>query len=309
MKKAPKTPTTEQLKEMHTLSRDAEMAVRLQRTRIAHHIRFGGFVAAGGGCSTLEIDEAIVMKEAANLKSLQEISTNLSTHQRTCVWKPRSDPSAPFHGEEVENPKGAHRLVTELANRHANTSMEIAFDYHLERYGDRLVFSWIGSRNAEDFMLALRLAKADPKLTIGVKNGLDGNIETAIDTVDTINRIRADLVHDPAPAVLIYRGGENATTPLEWESMRQKAYHLTGGKMIDDSAHGTSIAHDPDNRKSDYGQQAALEHIMNLSYFGYTSSGLLIEASDAKSVTDPNLPFKIGYAAIREIVGHIEGAR
>lgn len=305
MREAPILPTAEQLEAMHPLLPDTGARVAQQRLRIAQHL-VDGFVAGPGGCSTIDARREIIIDEGDLIAKMQTTSPVLSTHERTCLWKPRSNPRD-CHGEETVDPTSAHSLITELANRYAHASMEIAFLYHLARYGTRLAFAWTGARNVHETKLLLDLALEDPTLPLGVKNGLDGEIEPALSTIHNINRQRADKMDNPAPAVLIYRGGQKATTPIEWEIQRQKVFYLTEGQFIDDSAHGTSIAHDPNNQKSNYGQEAALDHIVTLSSLGYVSAGLLVEASDVVSATDPNLPFNTGMEAISELARYKEG--
>jgi hypothetical protein len=80
-----------------------------------------------------------------------------------------------------------------------------------------------------------------------------------------------------------------------------QAFEATDGRMIDDLAHGSSAAHDPNNEKSVLGQRLAWDHLKQLALQGHAGIGALTEASDTDSLVDKNMPFREGIHNIREI--------
>ncbi len=300
MKTAPEIPTEAELNELHALSDEARTMIARQRCLVSELLMAGGFMAALGSCSDTAESEPIAMVEGNKLSSFQESTHGLAVAQRHCIWKPRTN-ELDWHGEETTNPVAAHGLVTRQATRYGHVAMELAHQYHLSRYGNRLAFAWSGALNVNERDLVLRLGLTDTTLPFGVKNNRSGDIEPALGLVTEINQQRQLSSVESAPAIVIWRGGSEFTSPRAWESQRQKIYEQTQGHFIDDPAHGSSAAHDPQGHKSNYGQQKALEHITELFTQGYPSAGVLIETSDIKSRTDPNLPFEVGLSAAKEL--------
>lgn len=165
------------------------------------------------------------------------------------------------------------------------------------------------------------LAISQPTLPVGVKNELGGDIEEAMKIVDMINRIRTgeeeigelDMVvrqvgrieegktmpvalgklaiATVAPAVLIYRGGENAKDPESWISNAEAAVIATNGRAILDMAHGAEMACDPNGefKKTVEGQAIAWDYAIDLaSRRRYV--GNITETSNVDSPMDPPLP-------------------
>src|SRR5476651_1361275 len=110
MIEAPEIPTTEELALQHVLMQDSILAISEQKARVAKHIT-SGFFAALSGCSAREADEAILRSEGTQIQLLQSENDDLSTGQRACLWKPRSN-EKDWHGEETTNPSGAYGLMT-----------------------------------------------------------------------------------------------------------------------------------------------------------------------------------------------------
>lgn len=79
--------------------------------------------------------------------------------------------------------------------------------------------------------------------------------------------------------------------------------------MIVDVAHGSEMAHDPAGAfgKTVEGQQQALEHVTALAAQGYAPIGIMIEASDIPSPTDPVMPLDVaceGLIKLRHTIKH-----
>jgi hypothetical protein len=154
------------------------------------------------------------------------------------------------------------------------------------------------------------IARHDPTLGVGVKNGLSGAIDTALQHVDRINTMREGY-EDPASAVLVYRGGENAKNPLAWRNAYLDAHEQTSGLVIVDIAHGTEMAHDPDGqfKKTVAGQILAMEAVLDLAREGYAPAGIMIEASDLKSRTDPHMPLEIALNGVKQLYNIKTGSK
>ncbi len=293
--KAPEHPTTEQLHAAHPITDSAVSEVARKR-QLFSDILSGdreGFIDINGSCGVTYNEKDAVQAEAVALQARQDPDSSLLLGYRACVYKPRTNPSD-WHGMETSHPQAAHELLTQLAIGGSAVVMEIAHPYHIERYGKLLAFGWIGSRNIKEGNLMDNLAMASISLPLGVKNGLDGTIDEAIEHVDRINEMRQVYARKlgtvAAPAVLVYRGGENAQTPDAWEKEFIRAYDVTGGQFIVDTAHGTEMAHHPDGlfQKSTEGQDEAMSHVLDLAKQGYVPLGKLSEASEIIGQTDPN---------------------
>lgn len=287
---APETPTLEYLEETYPLSVDAMAGVASSRERISNILsaRMPGLVAIIGPCAMTGATE-IMDEEGLLLGDLNDYVTNVFAAHRIPPWKPRTKPTD-WHGEETTDPEGAYATIARRADSSANVAIEIGHAAHLDRYGSRLAFGWSGGRNIGRNGLIEAMALHDPTLPLGIKNGLDGDIQPALQHIARINELRGP---EGAPAVLIYRGGENAKTIKSWRGEYLRALDLTGGRMIVDTAHGSEIAHDPHNKKSELGQIACLGHLLELaSQQNEIAAGIMIEASDAESPTDPVIPFQ-----------------
>jgi hypothetical protein len=298
---APELPTTQQLHNARVWTLENELAVEQQRKRIGNAVLYG-FFGGAGGCSENGF-EPIVSREGRTLREVQdEADEDVATAERKNVWKPRTN-IHDWHGQETTDPVGAYNTIANQSAEHANVIMEVAHRYHLERYGRHLSAAWFGSRNEDDDFMDW-VALHYPSLTLLAKNDLSGEFDTAMARVERLNALRGENFDDPAPVVLMYRGGENYTSPEDWEEQRNAALEAAGGIMIDDLAHGTEMAHDPSGnfKKSIQGQMDATEHLVDLWKRGHASTGTLMEASDAPSDTDPNEPFDFAIRSIKRLI-------
>lgn len=305
MRYAPSLPTTERLEDQHPVSHAALEATMEQRRQISDVLETGeGYLSLIGPCA-MTAAGLIIAREAGRARRLNDASPTHRVVYRSPFWKPRSDPDEPFWGLETVNPELAYATaVTQAEVGYA--AAEIARpdhqpNLHLRRYGKLLVFGWTGSRNIElpdtpdDESLMHLVAAHDPTLPIGVKNGLDGDLDTALRSVDKINQTRQRRFGEgAAPAVLIYRGGKNATNPDTWEEQVLRVHELTGGRAVIDYAHMSEMAHSAEFGKSPDAQLASLEHGIALAESGYAFVGGMAEASDAESPTDPVISFDEG---------------
>jgi hypothetical protein len=298
---APNNPTTEMLHGSRVWTLENELAVEQQRKRIGNAVLYGFF--GGTGACAENGHEAIVSREGDEIAAVQDESDDdVATAQRKNVSKPRTNPQA-WHGQETTDPVGAYNTIADQAQRRANVMMEILHRYHIDRYGRHLSAAWFGSRNEDDELMdevALKL----PSLTLFVKNDLTGEFGPALAKVDRLNNLRAENFDDPAPVALMYRGGENYRTPDRWEEQRNAALEASGGIMIDDLAHGTEMAHDPEGKfqKSVQGQMDGTNHLIELWERGYVSSGTLSEGSDTPEIIDPHEPFSFALGAMRRLI-------
>jgi hypothetical protein len=218
---------------------------------------------------------------------------------RECFFKPRTNP-ADWHGLNSSDPDSAQRIVGELADRHANVIAEVGAVDQFDRYGEALTALWIGGRAVHNTELIEALAVAEPGIVIGVKNGLDGEIDLALEQVARVERLRGD---EGAPAVLIYRGGENARTPLASQDMYKRAHEATGGRLFYDAAHGVEMAYHPagEFKKSVAGQMLASQALIHLTEQGYAPLGKFAEASEIDAIMDPHMPLEQALADSRRI--------
>lgn len=295
---APELPTTEQLELLYAHDFD-HINISAMRNAVSSILDGSepGVLAMAGPCSFTG-EARVIDKENGDLVQLMHSRPQLITLQRRNFWKPRTDPDD-WHGPETTDPAETYRRVARAAIEHANGAAEIATVRHLERYSKLLSFAWFGARNSNiDQQIAI--VRGDPLLPFGVKNSLNGDFKQTLKTVERLNQERGE---DAAPIVLVYRGGENATSPDEWENQVREAHRMTGGRMVLDLAHGGEMAHDPEklNQKSVTGQIACARHAIQLATEGICMAGYLMEASDIKSLTDPNMPHAEGLKAITQI--------
>lgn len=249
-----------------------------------------GLVAAEGPCAMTDHEQEI-NKEGKRLSSLENLVPGLCMLHRLPPWKPRSDPED-WHGEEITNLEGSKKMVCMRAQDTANVAIEIGLHEHLNRYSSNLAFGWIGARNKDNGALCESIATFDPTLPLAKKNGLNGEIDQVLDEIDELQSLRPD---NGAPIVLLYRGGENAKTPEQWEKQYLRALELTNGKMLVDVAHGGEMAHDPAKgfEKSVLGQIACLDHVIKLAGDGMIPAGIMVETSNIPSPTDPTIPLNV----------------
>lgn len=299
--KAPETPTTQDLHAEYLLDSTAELNISVARSRVSS-ILIGeepGLVAIIGPCAMTR-DRETINREGDVLSQLTNATPGLTALHRMPPWKPRTNPED-WHGEETTDPSGAYRTLSSRALLGAGVSIEIGMSDHVERYGRLVTLGWIGGRNIGNTALMAQLAVSHPDMPMAIKNGLDGELEPALTRVAHINQLRGS---DQAPAVLLYRGGDAARDPASWERLYREALTRTGGRMIIDVAHGSEMAHDPAGtfKKSSEGQMAALEHVLTIAErHGELPAGIMAEASDAASPTDPHMPFKAAVSAIERL--------
>lgn len=298
-KEAPHLPTTEQLQSDHQLEAEAEIALARERVGGILIGRAPGLVGIVGPCS-MNAQTDIIAQEGGQLRRLTETEQGLYVAHRIPVWKPRTNPDD-WHGLETTEPALAFRTLARQANEGTGVAIELATMRHAARYMGMLTLGWFGSRNVDGENMMLAVARHDIELPVAVKNGLDGRIDSALERVGAVRDARGE---DAAPAVLLYRGGENAMTPEAWERAYRNALERTEGKMIVDVAHGSEMAHDPNGgfKKSVAGQIAAMNHVIRIAdEYGELPTGIMMEASSARSDTDPLMPFEIAVRGLREL--------
>jgi len=272
------------------------------------------------------------LANAQSLEHLKQLSVPqlasgqlLKLYRRMNFWKPRTL-ETDWHGLETgslsdgtpeEAAELAYRTVYDNSSQYANSAFEVSFPYQVERYGRLASFVWLGARlnkyfrdgkgafdsNAcNDFID--NLARSEPTLPVGVKNDLDGNLDHAIERVNRINNVRTQLgMACVAPAVLIYRGGENAKTEEAWYQEAEQAILRTDGRVILDMAHMAEMACHPDRtfKKSEEGQERAWELVARLAA-KYAFVGIMTETSDLKSPVDPPISIEKAQNAIRKML-------
>lgn len=298
MKFAELTPTTAELQERHPLDPIAELVIAERRAAFGYVARHpeSGTLGLSGPCAPDEMGVGRLQTEAEEIYDLEQQQSGLVTAQRRPTWKPRTNLDS-WWGHETTDPEGAYSALTTQANTVGNAAIELGHVPHVQRYGDRIVFGWIGART-DNRELKIAIAMADPSLPLGVKNGLDGDITGALDDIKAIEDARGE---DGAPALLVYRGGTGAADPQAWEYGYMTALEATEGRMIVDPAHGGEMAHDPDGRfaKSVLGQQACLEHVIQIAErHGMAPAGIMLEASDTHSQVDPVIPHALALDGI-----------
>lgn len=209
---------------------------------------------------------------------------------RLPVWKPRSNPAS-WHGLDTSHPIAADELIGSIDEQFGMAAIEIGLPEHIGKYASRLAFGWTGARNIENQGLMQQLAIAEPTLPIGIKNGLDGNIDQALKAIE---KLRTERDSDGGAVTLIFRGGETLRTPETWEQAYLDALEATNGNMIVDLAHGGEMAHSPvqDFTKSVIGQIACFDHVIELAANGHIPVGTMAEASNTISKVDPVMPFE-----------------
>jgi phospho-2-dehydro-3-deoxyheptonate aldolase len=315
MRHAPEAPSNLDLKTKHPTV-NARQMVAEKRQSISAIIRNPGkgLIVIAGPCA-LTTHEETIKDEDNKLNALEQTLPGLIVAHRLPAWKPRSNPEEPNWGLETLSPEHAetaYRILASTARLHAQVAMEFGYSKQVDRYAHLTSFSWVGARAVKpefhDSDLMKELALHDPQLPIGIKNGLDGTIRSALRRVEEVAMLRGK---SDAPAVLIYRGGENAQTPTSWEENYIVAWKATKGRLIVDTAHGGEQSHDPSGnyKKSVEGQIACAKHLIKLMNDGFVPAGVIMEASDAESTVDPNMPFSSAIDLIREMTSTIRNGQ
>jgi phospho-2-dehydro-3-deoxyheptonate aldolase len=300
---APEQPTLADLEDAYPMNLETEAEVELARSDVSGVLsgERDGLVVIEGPCA-MTMARDIIDQEGDALYQAQDRKSGLITLHRMPPWKPRTNP-ADWHGleSEADTVEAAYATVAGRAEATANVAIEVGHIPHLDRYGRRITLGWSGSRNAEDGALIEALALHDMSMPVGVKNAMDGTIESALGHVARIAELRDG---HGAPAVVMYRGGTNAQTVEAWEDNYRRALERTGGQIIVDTAHGGEMAFDPNGnyKKSIIGQIACLEKVIQIAEdYGETPVGIIMEASAAESPTDPVMPFRIALNGARRL--------
>ncbi len=277
------------------------------RTRISRGIRgeIPLLVVGKGQCSTNIRDINITHSEARDHRAFMDTTPDVLVTQRQNHWKPRSpreDGSTPWEGMETTHLNEALKLHLDSLGAGVPICMEVALPRHLERYAAGLTLAWIGARN-RDKNFIVEATILEKHLPLGIKNDLAGNVDWALTMADAMNHIRTNVAGS-APVFLVDRGGTELNTPRRWEDHTKRTLERTRGQHVICLGHGTEQAHDPDGNfgKSVEGQISAMEHYIKIGeQTGMWANGLLLEASDAPSDTDPNMPHQIALDGIAHI--------
>lgn len=291
---APQTPTTTELHERYPLNEVTQLKIDINRQRVGNILsgEEQGVVGLIGACAMTDDTNRIRIEGHAQ-HQITQTEEGLYLVNRRPFWKPRTNPSD-WHGLETDDPELAYRTVAGEAIWGSGVAAELNWqdaehsETHAYRYGPLLTFGWIGGRAVQDSALMERTAMDATMLPLGIKNGLDGEVGPALEQIEKLRELRGE---NGAPVVLLYRGGENAQNPEDWERQYRYAMEATNGKMIVDGAHGTEMAHHPAGnfKKSVEGQLNALKHIEQIASKGELPTGVMFEASDAHSPTDPHI--------------------
>jgi len=273
------------------------MSITETREQINRALEHPGsrLIAGVGPCAPTQEFQQCFVSEGDKLTQLNSTNTGIIPIQTLPVWKPRTN-SEDWHGEETTNPIGAMNMINGHSELFANIGMELGLERHVEQYGRLLSFAWFGARN-KDIDMKLHAVIAEPTLPIGVKNGLDGEIEHALTEIEILRDARGE---SEGQIVLLFRGGTNALTPKEWEQKYRSAFEATEGRLIVDIAHGSEMAHDPkgDFQKTILGQIACMNHVIRLAEQGVIPAGIKIEASNTPRVIDPPMHFETALGGI-----------
>jgi 3-deoxy-D-arabino-heptulosonate 7-phosphate (DAHP) synthase len=300
MTRAPEQPTTQELHANYPLSVEAELAIASMRSTVSEAINNYRTHTLGvvGYCSRPSQDQAeVIMRESGLVAEIQDPASGLVTLHRGPMWKPRSSADS-WHGQETTDPEGVYMTMRDEAELHANVAVEVGHDYHLSRYGHLLSFIWTGGRNVDDGELIKAAALEDPTIPLGIKNDVDGTIDTALEQVAMARELRGP---NDAPVVLIYRGGYTVDTPGAWQEAIIDVHEQTDGQALIDIAHGSEMAHDPEGNfeKSPEGQVGAFHSLDRVARLGRTFAGTMMEASQLKSDVDPHMSLTVALAAVQ----------
>lgn len=259
-------------------------------------------VAIIGPCSAHEATVDQIAEEGERIRALQSELGSIALIHRMPVWKPRSR-AEDWHGLETTSPEAASSLLQSEAAKGGRVAIEVALPEHMPRYKESLTLGWTGSRNVDNRQQLIDMSMEDPLLPMGVKNGMSGRIDDSMKLAADIMMVRSAAVQETAPAVVIFRGGEELRTPIEVQRAYIAALARTAGNLIYDTAHGTEMAHDPRGgfKKSVPGQVASMNMAIDLAEQNIVPRGIMIEASDTESRTDPNMPLDIAMNGLRRL--------
>lgn len=270
-----------------------------------------GLLAVVGPCANHDSD--ILRREGEQLAAITT-DTLLPIH-RIPHFKPRSNDND-WHGIVESDPELVRPLAEQEVRSHINIAVEVGCEAHVHEHEDLLTFAWTGARNINNMRLEPALATGEfARIPLGVKNGLDGSIDSALHKIERIERLRKEFSASAAVVALVFRGGHDLTTPKSWNDQFKRAFDATDGRFIVDIAHGSEMAHDPTGRfqKTIAGQQRCLDAVINLAGKGFMPSGVMIEASDFEHPdkhrrTDPNMPFADALIGVVELHNIMAGA-
>lgn len=298
MKVAPPTPTTEQLHATYPLTEEEIRRVEEHRTLFVSGMEgiTPVLVAAAGQCSTTKRDAQTTLAEGSVTRDLILDASNIFALKRVNNWKPRSNPND-WHGLETEDPELAYQLLVETVRAGAAACTELAVVMHALRYAQTLTMGWVGARNRDESEI-VAISDADPLLPVLIKNDLDGSHDWAQGMVEALRQKERN-------SYLLYRGGSQFSTPAQWENAVLHILEQADGRVMLDLAHGSEQAHDPEGRfqKSVEAQLRALEHYIEMGErTGLWAHGVMLEASDAPSDTDLNMPHQVAIKGLRDIV-------
>jgi hypothetical protein len=258
-----------------------------------------GHVIIAGPCSITN-QEDIIRNDGRKLNVFANSLQSSMLLRRLNPWKPRSSIDD-WHGEETTDIESVRNSLAEVVGCGNAVTFELGKKEHFVRYGQMLTMAWGGSRNSNDYDFLCQLVSFDPSLPVGIKNDLSGDIVKLLETIKSlqIHRSQAD-----APILPIFRGGTLLPDPKKWGEAFKRISSVTGGRFIVDAAHGSEMAHDPNQlfQKTIAGQLRALSHIQELNMAGNPSIGIMVEASDIISRTDPNIPLDFALHKLRKFI-------
>ncbi len=257
-------------------------------------------LAIMGPCAPEEEHIDQLLSEADELRYMtRALFSQMVGLYRIPVWKPRSDPES-WHGMETTHPEEALDFVKSINQKYGIAGIEIGKRDHIEKYIADLAFAWTGARNIGAADLQIELAASDMTLPLGVKNSLDGHIDSAL---DAIARMSNERPNDAASISLIFRGGNSLTTPDEWANAYAEVADITNGSFIVDVAHASEMAHDPEGqfKKTNAGQIACMDHVIELAQDGIYPAGIMCEASNTPRCIDPVIPTDVAADRIIEL--------
>lgn len=304
----PLIPTVNTLRATHPLTLEAELDIATMRDKVNAVLggRAAEMLIIVGPCA-MTLDNDIIERENNKIATLDATNESVVALHRMPPWKPRTNPDD-WHGLGTTEPGAAFSTLHAAAESHANVAIELGHTGHMQRYADMLSLGWVGARNDSNTELMHSVALHDPRLPIAIKNNLDGTIDTAMSHIHTIKELRSG---DPqsGEVALLYRGGSQFTTPEAWEDqvlVVMEHARSEGVAVVVDTAHGSEMAHDPHGnfQKSIEGQVACLKHLGDIALrTGMLPHGVMVEATDAKSPTDPVIPFSEALRLVKVLAG------
>jgi 3-deoxy-7-phosphoheptulonate synthase len=269
--------TPGELDAMHPLTPAAAARIRGHRQQIIDIMegRDPRMILMLGPCS---MDDSRIDGRYTNLTladRIQEINDleglvdELLVVMRVSRPKPRSDLG--LRGLIQKNPVAAHEIMTSIANKGLPFASEVMNAADLAEMSDRLALGWLGARNVGDTNIRHTMS-AYADIPFWVKNDGYGNLTPALKAIKTIGapHENVDVVLQngqrgvvPQSAGnphtgLLWRGGDNYTTPDSWkQGLRDAA--ATGVPLGIDLSHGGAVAHDWKNEKSEQGIRRAAD--------------------------------------------------